>query len=223
MICVSLSENAPRLIVLEKNIRFHRWILMHQCALKQMLNIICISNTFHFTRGAPLVSSIRVQLTSWEQHSFDSNLGTIWSHRGAVPFHAIVLINNSPQDVIQTRMEQYSFLKNTAILTCFSCPAALLLFSEKQEPRRQVLWPLCSVQLSWLNPQGSLYLAIDLQSLKFGPVCVTIYLFIPGASSQLFSLCFSLWNLCFCCISGFSITSVAPFSSHILSLVKNNI
>lgn len=113
-----------------------------------------------------------MQLTSWEQHSFDSNLGTIWGHRGAVPFHATVLINNSPQDVIQTRIQQYSFLKNTAILTCFSCPAALLLFSEKQQPRRQALWPLCSVQLSWLNPHGSLYLAIDL--LTFGPLCVCV-------------------------------------------------
>lgn len=129
-----------------------------------------------------------MQLTSGEQHSFDSNLGTIWSHQGAVPFHAIVLINNSPQDVIQTRIQQYSFLKNTAILTCFSCPAALLLFSEKQQPR--ALWPLCSVQLSWLNPPGSLYLAIDSLSLKSGPMCVTIYLFIPGVSSQLFSLFF---------------------------------
>lgn len=162
-----------------------------------------------------------MQLPSWEQHPFDSNLGTIWSHRGAVPFHTIVLINNSPQDVIQTCIQQYSFLKNTAILTCFSCPAALL-FSEKQQPRRQALWPLCSVQLSWLNPQGSLYLGIDSLWLKFGPVCVTIYLFIPGVSSQLFSLCFSLENLWFCCIPGFSITSVVPFYSHIRSLVKKN-
>lgn len=130
-----------------------------------------------------------MQLTSWEQHSFDSNLGTIWSHQGAVPFHAIVLINNSPQDVIQTRIQQYSFLKNTAILTCFSCPAALLLFSEKQQPRRQALWPLCSVQLSWLNPQGSLYLAIDSLSLKFGPVCVCVWQSIY--SYQVFHLNFS--------------------------------
>lgn len=51
-------------------------------------------------------------------------------------------------------------------------------------------------------------------------LCVTIYLFIPGVSSQLFSLCFSLENLWFCCISGFSQASLVPFYLHIRSLVK---
>lgn len=118
-----------------------------------------------------------MQLTSCERHSFDSNLGTIWSHRGAIPFHAIVLINNPPQDVIQTRIQQYSFLKNTAILTCFSCPAALLLFSGKRLPRRQALWPLCSALLSWLKPQGSLYLVMHSLSQNFGAVCDSLFIY----------------------------------------------
>lgn len=152
-----------------------------------------------------------MQLTSCERHSFDSNLGTISSHRGAVPFHAIVLINNSPQDVIQTRIQQYSFLKNTAILTCFSCPAALLLFSEKRQPRRQVLRPLCSAQLSWLKPQGSLYSAVDSLALKFGALCDNLFIYSMvlhlnfSMEIVFFQSCFSVEYLWFCCMSWFII------------------
>lgn len=131
-----------------------------------------------------------------------------------------MLINNPPQDVIQTRIQQYSFLKNTAILTCFSCPAALLLFSGKRQPRRQALWPLCSALLSWLKPQGSLYLVMHSLSQSFGEVCDNLFIY-RGYFISTFQPVFVFW-----CISRFiikdSTTFVATLYLHNRVLQKKN-
>lgn len=162
---------------LEKNIRFHRWILMHRCALKQMLSIICINNAFHFTRGAPLhPNAADLMRTAFIGQQFRNNLKP---PRGPFPFMRWCWSITPLRMLFKHAYSNIPSRKTLRYWPVFSCPAALLLFSEKEQPRRRALEPLCSVQLSWLKPQGSFYLAIDSLLLKFGPVCVTIYLFIP--------------------------------------------